>query len=87
MQRITVLAFFALINHALGTGQLEKTLDKKRNTGHITDSVNLSILTSLLILTVLTRWLTITRRFWYVHHTGLALLYGKLTTINQYAIK
>ena len=62
---------------AQGAGLFEKSIDMKLSTGHTIESLNLLIMAVLLILTVLTRWITMKRRFWYIHYTGLALIYGK----------
>lgn len=62
---------------AQGAEIFEKNVDKKVITGHTIDSLNLLIMAFLLSLTVLTRWITMKRRFWYIHYTGLALIYGK----------
>lgn len=62
---------------AQGAGLFEKNVDRKLTTGHTIESLNLLIMAFLLILTVLTRWITMKRRFWYIHYTGLALIYGK----------
>lgn len=54
-------------------------LDAKATLTHRIDSLNLLVYTFLLTLTVLTIWLFKHHRVSWLHETGLAVIYGKLT--------
>lgn len=54
-------------------------LDAKATLNHRIDSLNLLLYTFLLTLTVLTIWLFKHRRVSWLHETGLAVIYGKLS--------
>lgn len=54
-------------------------LDAKANLMHRIDSLNLLLYTFLLTLTVLTIWLFKHHRVSWLHETGLAVIYGKIT--------
>lgn len=56
-------------------------LDAKAQSAHRIDSLNLLSYTLLLILTVLTIWLFKHRRVSFLHETGLAVIYGKISTL------
>ncbi|XP_055384841.1 sodium/hydrogen exchanger 6 isoform X3 [Condylostylus longicornis] len=61
-------------------------LDAKANLTHRIDSLNLLVYTFLLTLTVLTIWLFKHRRVWWLHETGLAVIYGLIVgAIIRYA--
>lgn len=56
-------------------------IDKKASEQHRLDSLNLLLYTILLTLTVLTFWMFKHRRLYWIHETGLAVIYGKFFTI------
>ena len=49
---------------------------------HRTDSLNLLIFTTLLVIVVLTIWIFKRRNFRYIHETCLALIYGNILEIE-----
>lgn len=51
----------------------EEQVDRK----HSLDSLSFLILIALLIAHVMTVWLFLLKRIWYIHPTGLASFYGK----------
>jgi len=50
--------------------------DEKKSLLHKLDSLSLLLYTFLLTLTVVTIWLFKHRRVWFLHETGLAIIYG-----------
>lgn len=52
------------------------TYDEKKSLLHKLDSLSLLLYTFLLTLTVVTIWLFKHRRVWFLHETGLAIIYG-----------
>ncbi len=59
--------------------QIEFGQDLRKAHDHIVDSTNILIFTFLLILVILTIWLFKHKRIPYVHETGLAVIYGKIS--------
>lgn len=59
--------------------ELESLKDEQVDRNHSLDSLSFLILIALLIAHVVTVWLFVLKRIWYVHPTGLALFYGEFT--------
>ena len=58
------------------------TQEERTSNVHQTDSLNLLIFTTLLIIVVLTIWIFKRRNFRYLHETCLALIYGNKLNKN-----
>lgn len=61
-------------------------LDAKANLNHRIDSLNLLLYTFLLTLTVLTIWLFKHHRVSWLHETGLAVIYGKISIFHKHIV-
>lgn len=57
--------------------QLELLKEEQVDKNHSLDSLSFLVFIGLLIAHVLTVWLFSRKRIWYIHPTGLALVYGK----------
>ena len=57
--------------------QLELLKEEQVDKNHSLDSLSFLLFIGLLIAHVLTVWLFSRKRIWYIHPTGLALVYGK----------
>ncbi|PAA80830.1 hypothetical protein BOX15_Mlig001849g1 [Macrostomum lignano] len=59
---------------------LEKSVEKSQaervEANHISDSLTLLLYLGLLVLSLLTIWLFKHMRFWFIHETSLAIIYG-----------
>ena len=57
--------------------ELELLKEEQVDRNHSLDSLSFLILIALLIAHVITVWIFSRIRIWYIHPTGLALVYGK----------
>ena len=66
-------------NFALESKELEVKREEQVNRDHSLDSLSFLILIALLIAHVITVWAFSRKMIWYIHPTGLALAYGRLS--------
>ena len=59
--------------------QTEVETDGKRNRQHIDDSSTLLAYVCLLVLTMITMWVFKKKRIWFLHESGLSVMFGLST--------
>lgn len=65
-----------MTNRGVDAEKIEASEEERTANLHRIDSLNLLIITTLLVIIVLTIWIFKRRNFRYLHETCLALVYG-----------
>jgi len=55
---------------------VDNKVDQDEEKGHVIDSVDLLVYLCLLILTIVTLWIFKKKRLWFLHETGLSIIFG-----------
>jgi len=69
---------FCLLDHADGSGmdEMDVITDERKQRVHIIDSLDLLAYLFLLVLTIITLWIFKKKRLWFVHESGLSVIFG-----------
>ena len=86
--KLTTVTFLSLINmnSAAYIDETEIVTDFKKNRQHVDDSNTLLAYVGLLVLTMITMWVFKKKRIWFLHESGLSVMFGLLVgAILRYA--
>jgi len=75
---VIVLSILNMVSAASIMDETEVVTDFKKNRQHVDDSNTLLAYVGLLVLTMITMWVFKKKRIWFLHESGLSVMFGLL---------
>ena len=78
MRPLVVGALLLRMGLGAGVDEMEVVADVRKQRRHIADSTDLLAYVCLLVLTMVTMWVFKKKRIWFLHESGLSIMFGLL---------
>eukprot|EP00090_Calanus_glacialis_P002103 TRINITY_DN11580_c0_g1_i1.p1 TRINITY_DN11580_c0_g1~~TRINITY_DN11580_c0_g1_i1.p1 ORF type:complete len:614 (+),score=151.22 TRINITY_DN11580_c0_g1_i1:384-2225(+) len=76
--KLSAAVIILILGHTAGSGMddLDVRTDERKQRVHIIDSLDLLAYLGLLVLTIITLWIFKKKRLWFIHESGLSVIFG-----------